>query len=61
MTIQELQQVVEDMQIQFDFAYDIIWKSKKIEDILAKLSPPYKPAPRGCGIVEERLCESTNK
>ena len=34
---------------------------KIIEQALSKLYPPYQPIPRGCGLVEENLCENTNK
>lgn len=34
---------------------------KILEQALSKLYPQYQPTPRGCGLVEENLCENTNK
>ena len=34
---------------------------RNIKQALANPSPPYQPTPRGCGLVEDRLCENMNK
>lgn len=46
---------------QFHFQAQQIELQKIIEQALAKPSPPYQLTPRGCGLVEERLCENMNK
>ena len=46
---------------QFHFQTQQIELQKIIEHALAKPSPPYQLTPRGCGLVEDRLCENTNK
>lgn len=46
---------------QFHFQTQQIELRKIIEQALGKPSPPYQPTPRGCELVEDRLCENTNK
>ena len=46
---------------QFHFQTQQSELRKIIKQALAKPSPPYQPTPRGCGLVEENLCENTNK
>ena len=46
---------------QFHFQTQQTKLRKTIEQALAKPSPPYQPAPRGCGLLEENLCENMNK
>ena len=46
---------------QFHFQAQQIELQKIIEQALEKPSPPYQPTPRGCGLVEDRLCENMNK
>ena len=46
---------------QFHFQTQQIELRKIVEQALAKPSPPYKLTQRGCGLVEERLCDSMNK
>ena len=46
---------------QFHFQTQQTELRKIIEQALSKPSPPYQPTPRGCGLVEENLCENTNK
>ena len=46
---------------QFHFQMQQNGLRKTVEQVLAKPSPPYQPTPRGCGLVEDRLCENMNK
>ena len=46
---------------QFHFQTQQTELRKIIEQALAKPSPPYQPTPRGCGLLEENLCENTNQ
>lgn len=46
---------------QFHFQTQQTELRKIIEQALAKPSPPYQLTPRGCGLLEDRLCENTNK
>lgn len=46
---------------QFHFQTQQTELRKIIEQALAKPSPPYKITLRGCGLVEDRLCDNTNK
>ena len=46
---------------QFHFQTQQIELQKIIEQALVKPSPPYQFTPRGCGLMEDRLCENMNK
>lgn len=46
---------------QFHFQMQQAELRKIIERALAKPSPPYQLTPRGCGLLEENLCENTSK
>lgn len=46
---------------QFHFQTQQTELRKIIEQALTKTSPPYQLTPRGCGLLEDRLCENTNK
>lgn len=46
---------------QFHFQTQQIELRKIIEQALGKPSPPYQPTPRRSELVEDRLCENTNK
>ena len=63
--LQEYHEMVHERLIeaiaQFHFQTQQIELQKIIEQALAKPSPPYQPTPRGCGLVEDKLCDNTNK
>ena len=46
---------------QFHFQTQQTELRKIVEQALAKPSPPYIPTPRGCGLVEDKLCDNMNK
>ena len=46
---------------QFHFQMQQNELRKTVEQALTKPSPPYQSTPRGCGLVEDRLCENMNK
>ena len=51
----------DEVEAEFDFRMAQAAERNKLKKILAKPSPPYQLTPRGCGLVEERLCDNTNK
>ena len=59
--LQLLEEQLAEAIAQFHFQTRQAELHKIIEQALAKPSPPYQPTPRGCGLVEENLCENTNK
>ena len=63
--LQEYSEMVREQFIeaiaQFHFQTQQAELRKIIEQALAKPSPPYQLTPRGCELMEERLCDSTNK
>ena len=63
--LQEYHEAVHEQLIeaiaQFHFQTQQAELRKIIEQALAKPSPPYQLTPRGCGIVEDKLCENMNK
>lgn len=50
-----------EIEAEFNFKMQQAALRRNIEQALAKPSPPYQPTPRGCGLVEDRLCENMNK
>ena len=46
---------------QFHFQIQQTELQKIVEQTLAEPSPPYQLTPRGCGLVEDRLCENMSK
>ena len=59
--VEELYDRINELQAQLDFQLAQSELQRLIEEALQKPSPPYIPTPRGCGLVEERICENTNK
>ena len=59
--LEKLRDRVNELQAQFDFQLAQTELQRLIEEALRKPSPPYISTPRGCGLVEDRLCENTNK
>ena len=59
--LKELQDRVNELQAQFHFQLANSELQKQIEEALAKPSPPYQLTPRGCGLVEDRICDNMNK
>ena len=63
--LQEYREMIRERLIetiaQFHFETQQAELRKIIEQALAKPSPPYKITPRGCGLVEDRLCDNTSK
>ncbi len=52
---------MEEAQFEFKFQAQQAALRKKIEEALLKPSPPYILTVRGCGLVEDRLCENMNR
>ena len=50
-----------EVEAEFNFQMQQAALRRNIEQALAKPSPPYQPTPRGCGLVEDKLCENMNK
>ena len=59
--VEELRDRINELQAQLDFQLALGELQRLTEEALGKPSPPYKPTPRGCGLVEERLCDNMNK
>ena len=59
--LQFLEKQLAEAIAQFHFQTRQAELHKIIEQALSKLYPPYQSTPRGCGLVEENLCENTNK
>ena len=59
--LEELQDRVNKLQAQLDFQLALGELQRLTEEILRNPSPPYQPPPRGCGLVEDRLCDNMNK
>ena len=63
--IQEYYEMVHERLVeaiaQFHFQMQQTELQKIVEQALAKPSPPYKLTPRGCGLVEDRLCDNMNQ
>ena len=63
--LQEYHKIIREQLIeaiaQFHFQTQQTELQKIIEHALTKPSPPYKFTPRGCGLVEDRLCDNMNK
>lgn len=58
---QKLLQLKERVDAEFHFQSENSISEEEIKKILGKLSPPYVPTPKGCGLVEDKLCDNTNK
>ena len=52
---------LEKAQFEFQFQSQQAALREKIKEVLLKPIPPYQPTPRGCGLVEEKICENMNK
>ena len=52
---------MKEAQFEFQFQAQQAALRKKVEEALLKPYPPYILTVRGCGLVEDRLCENMNK
>ena len=59
--VEELYDRLNELQAQFDFQLALSELQRLTEEALQKPSPPYKTTPRGCGLVEEELCDNMNR
>ena len=50
-----------EVEAEFNFHMQQAALRHNIKQTLEKPSPPYQPTPRGCELVEDRLCENMNK